>query len=60
MEDAHRELKDKVFSKWRDEKCEDFVDTVKTMSLMSMCVPPLPSDAVRAAGWLSEERAVAG
>jgi len=53
MEDAHRELKEKVFSKWRDEKCEEYVDTLKTMSLISMCVarpraPAAPSDAVRA------------
>jgi hypothetical protein len=49
MEKANNELKESVFNKWKAEKCEAYVDTLKTMSLMSMSVPPLPSDAVRVA-----------
>jgi hypothetical protein len=42
MEAAHRELKATVFDKWKEEKCEDYVDTLKTMSLISMCAPLSP------------------
>lgn len=41
-EEAQRVLKDKVFSKWAAQGCEERVDTIKTVSLINMFLPFLP------------------